>query len=378
MANSKAVKSFTVPEPRAQVITLKDVAERARLSLATVSYALRQDPKIPAETRELVASAARELGYRPNPRVASLMAHIRGAQSRAHQERLAFVWVHTSRAEARQNSFLRMVFAGARERAAQMGFALEEFWTSDPGMTDQRLEQIIRARGIVGVVLSPVTTAEATVTLSWDWRNFAPAVIGNVTWTPELHHAGHHHFLAIRLALLELAKLGCKRPVALIEATVHERNKHAYLAGFLAHHPQAASARGLVRVVTRGDAADLGPWLRAARPDALIVSHTDLLDLPGLGNAAKELRVPRVTLNWTAGTARAIGGVDACHDRVAGHAVDLVAAQLNANETGAPDLPRMMLFPGRWVAPASAGKGAIRRSEVPRAISDSRSRRVID
>jgi LacI family transcriptional regulator len=91
------------------------------------SYALRQHPKIPVETRELVAAAARELGYRPNPRVASLMAHIRGSQSRAHQERLAFVWVHTSRAEARQNPFLKLVFAGARERARQMGFVLEEF-----------------------------------------------------------------------------------------------------------------------------------------------------------------------------------------------------------------------------------------------------------
>lgn len=281
----------------------------------------------------------------------SLTAHIRGAQSRPHRERLAFVWVHTSRAEARDNAFLKMVFAGARERAAQMGFALEEFWTSDPGMTDQRLEQILRARGIVGVVLSPVTTAEAAVTLNWDWRHFAAAVIGNVTWTPELHHAGHHHFLAMRLTLLELAKLGCRRPVALIEATVHERNKHAYTAAFLAHHPQAASARGLVRVVSRGDATDLGPWLGAARPDALILSHADLLDLPGVKRAAKELGVPRVTLYWSKETPRSIGGIDQCQDRVAGHAVDLVAAQLNANETGAPDLPSIMLFPGHWVAP---------------------------
>ena len=46
--------------------------------------------------------------------------------------------------------FLKNVFAGARERANQMGFILEEFWTNDAGMTDQRLEQILRARGIVG------------------------------------------------------------------------------------------------------------------------------------------------------------------------------------------------------------------------------------
>lgn len=345
------MKSFTMSRQQPPVVTLSDIAEQVGLSLATVSYALRQHAKISAATRARVATAARKLGYRPNPRVASLMAHIRGAQSRAHQERIAFIWVHTSRAQARENVFLKNVFAGARERANQMGFILEEFWTNDVGMTDQRLEHILRARGIVGVVLSPVTSAETAITLGWDWRHFSAAVIGNVSWTPELHHAGHHHFLAMRMALLELAKLGCKRPAALIESTVHERNKHAYLASFLAHHPHAAEARRLVRVVARGSSSNLHAWLRAIRADALIVSHTDLLDLPGVARAARELGIPRVTLYWGKETPRTIGGIDQCQDRVAGHAIDLVAAQLNANETGVPDLPRMMLFPGKWVAP---------------------------
>ena len=38
------------------------------------------------------------------------------------------------------------------------------------------------------------------------------------------------------------------------------------------------------------------------------------------------------------------------------------AAQLNANETGVPDLPRIMLFPGRWVAPRM---GATKDSSAP-------------
>lgn len=352
--NLVPVKSFTMPPDPKRVVTLKEVAARARVSLATVSYALRHHPKIPAETQQRVAEVARGLGYRPNPRVASLMAHIRGGQARAHRERIAFVWVHTTREQARENPFLKNVFAGARERATQMGFALEEFWTNDPGITDQRLEQILRARGIVGVVLSPVTTAETAITLGWDWRHFSAAVIGNVTWTPELHHAGHHHFLAMRMALAELAKLGYERPAALIESTVHERNKHAYLASFLAHHSRPAAARKLVRVVARGDAHDLGPWLRGTRADALIVSHTDLLDLPGVATGARALRLPRVTLYWADETPRDIGGIDQCQDRVAGHAIDLVAAQLNANETGVPDLPRIMLFPGKWIAPGPA------------------------
>ena len=63
-------------------MTLKQIAARAGLSPATVSYALRGDPKIPPETRERVQAVARSLGYKPNPRIAGLMAHIRRGRSR--------------------------------------------------------------------------------------------------------------------------------------------------------------------------------------------------------------------------------------------------------------------------------------------------------
>ena len=337
--------------PKPALVTIKDVARRAKLSIAAVSYALRDHPKIAAGTRARVQSLAVALGYRPNPRVASLMSHIRRAQLRDAGEQIAFVWMHTTKAQARADPFLRKVFEGARQRAEQVGFALEEFWTSERGMTERRLAQIILARGIVGVVLSPVTTNEPAVTLDWDWRAFAAAVIGNVTWTPELHHAGHHHYFGMRMTLLELARLGCRRPVALIEPESNERAKRAWEAAFLTHHPERGTAAEWVRVLGgERPSADLVSWLRARRPDALIVSATRILQRPGLRAAARLLGIPVATLYWN-GEEDGVGGVDQCYDRIAAHAVDLVVTQLNNNEYGAPDLPRMMLFPGRWVPP---------------------------
>jgi LacI family transcriptional regulator len=346
------------------VITLDAIAARAGVAKASVSYALRNHPKIPRATRERIQQVARELGYRPNPRVSTLMAHIRRAHARDQQEVIAFVWVHTSRSEARRDPFLREVYRGANERARHMGFKLEQFFTTDAGMTDRRLEQILRARGIVGVVLSPVMTSATALQLDWDWQHFAAAVIGNVAWTPELHHAGHHHFLAMRMALMELAGLGCRRPVALIESASNERGKCAWEAAFLAHHPNKAAARSLVRVLARDDASAVGRWLRSLKPDAVIVSSVDLLDLPGVRTAVGALRLPIVSLYWSNRTARRIGGIDQCYDRVAAHAVDLVVTQLNSNETGAPDLPRIMLFPGRWVAPIRRTKSMARSVEL--------------
>lgn len=52
----------------ARRVTITDVAARAGVSVATVSYVLNDKPgaKIPPSTRERVQAAARELGYRPN------------------------------------------------------------------------------------------------------------------------------------------------------------------------------------------------------------------------------------------------------------------------------------------------------------------------
>ncbi|MEU5088430.1 LacI family DNA-binding transcriptional regulator [Streptomyces sp. NPDC021356] len=48
-------------------VTLKDVAERAGVSIKTVSNVVRDAPKVSPATRERVMRAVRELGYRPNP-----------------------------------------------------------------------------------------------------------------------------------------------------------------------------------------------------------------------------------------------------------------------------------------------------------------------
>lgn len=335
-------------------MTLKQIARRAGVSRATVSYALRNDPKIPPETRERIQAVARELGYRPNPRVAELLAQIRRGRRHPVGERLAFVWVHTSRSEARRSIFLRGVIEGARERARQSGYELEEFWTTDPGMTDRRLQQVILARGITGVLLSPVMHAETTVTLGWDWSRFAAAVVGNVTWEPELHHAGHHHFLGMRTCLLELARRGCRRPAALIDPETNERAKRAWQGAFSAHHPLPTEAAQLWRL-QREASPDPTSWLRRAQADAVIVSGTEIIRGSGVYEYCSARKVPVLTLRWEEET-WPVGGIDPCYPRIAAHAVDLVTSQLTLNEAGPPDLPRIMLFAGRWIPPPVAAR----------------------
>ena len=47
-------------------VTMDDVAARAGVSRAAVSFALRNSPKVSAAQRAHIAQVAAELGYRPN------------------------------------------------------------------------------------------------------------------------------------------------------------------------------------------------------------------------------------------------------------------------------------------------------------------------
>lgn len=56
------------------IVRLKDIADRTGFSTNTVSLALRQSPRIPVQTRELIQRAASELNYLPNHIAKSLVS----------------------------------------------------------------------------------------------------------------------------------------------------------------------------------------------------------------------------------------------------------------------------------------------------------------
>lgn len=341
------------------MVTLPQVAKASGYSLATVSYALRNDRRISAKTRDAIRAVARELGYRPNPHFSSLMAHIRSGRPVTSGERIGFVWVRTSRKESESDPFLANVYEGARLRAEALGYRLEPFWTDDPNMTDRRLSNILKARGITGVLLSPVLhQSEASIDFEWD--NFSPAVIGSTRWTPELHHSGHHHYLAMQLALGKLAESGRRQSVAVIESEVNERARRAWQAAFLTH--QTASAAKRILIVDADDPATvLVRRIAAVESDAILVSNVALLDRLRIRKTSRTTR-RIVTLHWQP-THPEIDGIDQCYDMIAANAVDLVVSQLMSGERGVPALPRMVLFPGRWVEQQAGGIASSREAK---------------
>lgn len=335
---------MTPPRP----ITLKTVAREAGVSVSAASYALRGAPNIPEATAARVRSVAEALGYRPHARVAELMAHIRGSRRLPAAERLAIIWPEGIDPSVAPGLFQQLVLTGARNRAAALGYRLDEFWLDAVKGNARRLAGILRARGIAGVVFAPAVQ-HAKVALDWPWEQFAMAVIGTAEWNVLLPRAAHHHYEAMRLAITHLTRAGAQRPCALLDIVTNERAHRGWQGAWLAYGPEDAAGRLLLTTPAAPSRSKIAAWLHATKPDALIVDHTGLLNR---AQAAGWQGSPAqtATLSWIPDQPH--HGIDQGYDLIAAHAVDLVIAQLQRNERGLPADPRVSLYPGKWIESA--------------------------
>jgi LacI family transcriptional regulator len=328
------------------ICTLSALARASGFGLATVSYALRGSPKIPPETREQIKRLAEKMGYRPHPAVSALMSRVKAGRQLKARPKIAFVWIEPAGAD-RDTPFHRQSVAGARRRAEERGGVLEEFHLFEPGMTSQRLSRILRTRGITGIVFSGCEhNTSFHLEMNWDWH--CAAIIGNARCTPELHRAGHYHFMGMRRIMAELAARNYRRPVAILESLVNERASRSLEAAFLAYHPSPSRARAALVKPPSSDPSALGGWLRRQRPDAIVVTKEHMIAPVRklLGAARADIGFAVISIEESTGSAT---GIDPGHERVAANAVDLVINLMVQNETGLPADPKELLFDGHWV-----------------------------
>jgi DNA-binding LacI/PurR family transcriptional regulator len=132
-----------------RVKTMKDVAERARVSVSTVSHVLNGTRKVSEETRGEVLAAVEELSYRPN-----LLA--RGLKTRrTYTIGLLIPDI--------QNSFFTSVVRGVEDVALSRGYHLFLCNTDeDPGREDEYIRELARKR-VDALMVAPSARREADV-----------------------------------------------------------------------------------------------------------------------------------------------------------------------------------------------------------------------
>jgi DNA-binding LacI/PurR family transcriptional regulator len=322
--------------------TLSDIATHLGISKMSVSRALRGSAHVSVSLRERVINAAESMGYKPDPEIAKLMAHMRCSKSTKSSTPLAFIWADQDEDSLQASSWSQELFRGAQARAAQLGYQLEEFHLQARGMTARRLSEILEARSIPGFILSPLLT-RSRGHVSMQWEKFSSVVIGLGYARPRLHRVHHHHFFGMMTALRMLKKQGYRRIGFYGGSTINERMYRAWSASFIAHHPlpqpHAAQLMSLPREPTRSDFQN---WLKIAKPEVIIEGGQQLSDwLP------EKAPVPIVTLGWRSDRPH-VPGIDQQADVLGAAAIDLLVSQHQQNERGIPAHPKTLMTEGVW------------------------------
>ncbi len=333
---------------------MQEIARLAGVAASTVSRALRGHPSIPADTRQRIESIALSAGYKPDPLISALLER---RYKRKVREVDVIAYVTTQKEHLwRKSYFHSRAFQGAEEQAVKRGYRLEHFPLSAPGVTARQLSRILYHRGIRGVLIAPLGHPYQRINLAWE--HFACATIGYSLIRPSLHRACPHYFHNMLLALRSLRHMQCRRIASSLTDNMSKRNGQMLLAAITLHwqlyskvaFPLFNASAFAGREEAR---AAIGQWLEKQRVDAVfgVGALPDLLlsptPLAPEGVILAAMGKPAGQHSWPV--------LDEMPEMVGAAAVDIIIGQIQRNELGIPEHPKVVMVEGQWVpAPQSA------------------------
>ncbi|MEA9393037.1 DNA-binding transcriptional regulator CytR [Acerihabitans sp. TG2] len=266
----------------AVVATMKDVADKAGVSTATVSRALMNPEKVSALTRQKVQRAVHLVGY---------CAQTIGRQSKRHD-------THTLLAAVPDigDPFFSGILRGIEETADEQGYLVLVIDYAHQLSAKKSFCELFGARQIDGVLLlgsDPPFNIDKT-----EQQNLPPMVMIN-EFVPELQLPTVHidNLTAAYDAVDYLVGLGHRR-IGFISGPAHQMLCQYRLQGYI----QAISRHGIApdeQLVFRGKAsfqtgaAGLNALISRACPPTAIFCHNDIIAFGALSQARKNgLGVP--------------------------------------------------------------------------------------
>lgn len=328
--------------------TQKDIARLAKVTQATVSLALNNHPRLSPAVRARVQAVAKKIGYTPDPYLAGLSAHKKQQRHRRFQATLAWLvnWPAGGR-DWRNISTFQHYHEGASRRAAELGYKLEIHDLALPGMSPARMEQILRAKNIPGILLAP--QPEPLTKLRLPLERFAAVTFGYSLIEPKLHMTTHHHFRSTEILFRQLIARGYKRPGLIGELADEVRIERIPSSAF--HSEQRdlpESQRVPVLMEENLTKASFLRWYRRWKPD-VVVTLWDLV-YPWMVEAG--LRVPDDVGLALLSVRRQDGffaGIWENPRLVGARGVELLIDLVHRAERGVPEVPSCLLIEGTWM-----------------------------
>lgn len=332
---------------------MTDIARKAGVSKNTVSLALRNDPQIPPGTRASIGKIAAQMGYTKNPTVAHLMAELRAGTRSGYKATLAVLNANEDRDAFVNHPTIPSYIQGCRRRAEQCGYHLDEFWLHDPALDGPRLNNILRARNIRGVLVVGLMHPDHLPTRFLPtWEAFPCVVTGVRTRNPALSFAcTDHHILAMR-AVENALRLGYRRPGLVIDGVIDRLVEHRFSSGFSVAQQQLPASKRLKPFYAVTEARIkpelFNRWFQKERPDVILTLYHVVRRWIRNMHLEAPADVGLIQLEWRENHPD-WAGMHQHNDIVGEAAVEMVISMIHNNMRGIPPFPRATLLGSNWV-----------------------------
>jgi len=329
-------------------VTIRDIAKAAGVHFTTVSRALTKHPCIPAATRERIAKIAVDLGYAPDPMVSALTNYRIRLKATSFHGNIAWMTNGFTRNGWNSCATFGLYFEGAKKRAEQLGYRLEEFWLREPGMSTSRMEEILAARNIRALIFSPQPGSKMRIRLSWD--RFSAVRLGYTLAWPTLRTVSADCFNAVQVVVRHARSLGYRRLGFVVTSKSDARVDRAWSGGFLSFQRLWPREEKLPLLSTKViTATNFLKWVKAHRPDVVVSQELWLLDVLEKNgySVPRDIGFATPTLTSFSHT-RKISGVNENALETGGSAVEAVVAMVQRGESGIPTTIQSVLTRGTW------------------------------
>jgi len=340
--------------------TLRDVATKAGVSIATASRCLRAGRVGGAKTRARVQAAAHALGYRSNPLLGEVMRSVRRRAANRYLGTLAHL-VEPEFWEGGSKNRLGRYGPAVKAHAARYDFGVVAFPLGVPDLGPERLAKILISRGIDGVVLE--VFPDKSFVEGFPWERFSSVLVGHALRRPGLDCVVSDHSRGVLLAGEKLLECGYHRIGLTLETRHVADTNRAWVDGFhllQQRHPHLCDIPPLIE--EQMSAPAFIAWLRAHRIDAVLTisimhrAHNPMprwlaeagINCPG-EVAIATLDRSFVPLPWA--------GLDQSSDEISAAGVDLCMTKLRLGERGIPAVPRTILLHSYWCEGETVRRG---------------------
>lgn len=298
------------------------------------------------KTCERVQEIARSMGYHVSTPVSNWMSQLRSSGDESRYEVIVFA-VEKELLNS-GNEVVQMLFEGGRIRAEEHGYRLEAFPFDERSLSDERLSDILKARGIRGVVAGPLPKDKTRFDLDWD--AFAAAGFDSYWWKPAMHRAGNDYYSSVLKGMDIARDRGYKRIGLAVVGEQDRRYQRQLSAAFVSCYESFNSDDNILPFASDSwefDHDRFKAWLERFRLDCVIGSQKVPVLLDELGLSMPE-DIGYISMNRSLDD-REVAGFFHDFELMGASTVDHVISQLNRNVLGLPEIPIMTLIRPVWV-----------------------------